>query len=66
MEHLESTGQEFGVHVTLAGEYHPLDYIIATKGGVHFGGSPPEVVEEKNDIVVRDWLEANGNVSTFP
>ena len=59
-KHLERNGQDFGVYVTYVGAYHYLDYIITTKGGEHFGDSPPVVVEGENDIVVREWLEANG------
>jgi len=67
VEHLRSIGQDFDVYVTtLAGGGLNFDYMIATKGGVCFEDSPPERVEDKTDIVVRELLEANGNVPTFP
>ena len=48
----------------LAGENHPLDYIIATKWGQHFRGPPPKPVEGKDESAIRDFLESNGNIST--
>ena len=64
MEHLRSIGLDFEVYVALAGEMSPLDYIIATKGGKHFGGPPPEVVEGKDEDAIREFLEANGDTQT--
>jgi len=64
-DYLESKGMDFYVDIDFTGEAYFFSTILATSGSYGQKGPPLADAPGRKDEIIREWLEAKGDLSSF-
>jgi hypothetical protein len=65
MKDLRNKGLNPAVAVEFVGPYESWSILIVTQGGYDLNDPSPEVIEEEKEEILREWLQAKGDLPAF-